>query len=104
MSNTARLTIGIIWLILSALEPLAAQDGRAAVEGTVFDSSGRVLVGADVFLRDLDSGLEVHRVTGNRNDAASSRRPDAAPLQGLEQAIVYGSGLGRRLCHTSTPS
>ncbi len=65
MSNTARLTIGIIWLILSALEPLAAQDGRAAVEGTVFDSSGRVLVGADVFLRDLDSGLEVHRVTDN---------------------------------------
>ena len=65
MSNTARLTIGIIWLILSALEPLAAQDGRAAVEGTVFDSSGRVLVGADVFLRDLESGLEVHRVTDN---------------------------------------
>ena len=38
---------------------------RAPVEGTVFDSSGRVLVGADVFLRDLDSGLEIHQVTDN---------------------------------------
>ena len=65
MSNTARIAIGIILLILSAPDPLAAPDGKAPVEGTVIDSSGRVLVGADVFLRDLDSGLEIHQVTDN---------------------------------------
>ena len=65
MSNTVRIAIGIILLILSAPDPLAAQDGKGPVEGTVFDSSGRVLVGADVFLRDLDSGLEIHQVTDN---------------------------------------
>ena len=65
MSTTARIAIGIIFLIFSSLGPLAARDGKAPVEGTVFDSSGRVLVGADVFLRDLDSGLEIHQVTGN---------------------------------------
>ena len=59
MSTTARFAIGIIFLILSATDPLAAQDGRVPVEGTVIDSSGRVLIGADVFLRDLDSGLDV---------------------------------------------
>ena len=65
MSNTARIAIGIILLILSAPDPLAAPDGKAPVEGTVIDSSGRVLVGADVFLRDPDSGLEIHQVTDN---------------------------------------
>lgn len=65
MSTTARNAIGFIFLIFSSLGPLTAQDGRVPVEGTVFDSSGRVLVGADVFLRDLDSGLEIHQVTGN---------------------------------------
>ena len=65
MSNTARIAIGIILLIVSAPDPLAAQDGKGPVEGTVFDSSGRVLVGADVFLRDLSSGLEIHQVTDN---------------------------------------
>lgn len=65
MSTTARIAIGFIFLIFSSLGPLAAQDGRVPVEGTVFDSSGRVLVGADVFLRDLDSGLAIHQVTGN---------------------------------------
>ena len=65
MSNTARIAIGIILLILSAPDPLAAPDGKAPVEGTIIDSSGRVLVGTDVFLRDLDSGLEIHQVTDN---------------------------------------
>ena len=65
MSNTARITIGIILLTLSPRGPLAAPAGKAPVEGTVFDSSGRVLVGADVFLRDLGSGLEIHQVTDN---------------------------------------
>lgn len=65
MSTTARIAIGFIFLIFSPLGSLAAQDGRVPVEGTVFDSSGRILVGADVFLRDLDSGLEIHQVTGN---------------------------------------
>ncbi len=65
MSNTTRIAIGIVLLILSAPDSLAAQEGKAPVEGTVIDSSGRVLVGADVFLRDLDSGLEIHQVTDN---------------------------------------
>ena len=63
MSTTARIAIGMIFLVLSATGPLAAQDGRVPVEGAVIDSSGRVLIGADVFLRDLDSGLEIHQVT-----------------------------------------
>ncbi len=41
MSNTARFVIGIILLILSAPDPRAAPDGKAAVAGTVIDSSGR---------------------------------------------------------------
>ena len=65
MSTTARIAIGMIFLVLSATGPLAARDGRVPVEGAVIDSSGRVLIGADVFLRDLDSGLEIHQVTGS---------------------------------------
>ena len=65
MSNTVRLTIGFILLTLSALGPLSAQSGKTAVEGTVVDSSSRILAGADVFLRDMDSGLEIHQATGN---------------------------------------
>ena len=65
MSNTVRLTIGFILLTLSALGPLSAQSGKTAVEGTVVDSSSRILVGADVFLRDMDSGLEIHQATDN---------------------------------------
>ena len=65
MSNTVRLTIGFILLTLSALGPLSAQSGKTAVEGTVVDSSSRILVGADVFLRDMDSGLEIYQATGN---------------------------------------
>ena len=66
MSNTVRLTIGFILLTLSsALGSLSAQSGKTAVEGTVVDSSSRILVGADVFLRDMDSGLEIHQATGN---------------------------------------
>ena len=65
MGNTAKLTIGFILLTLSALGPLSAQSGKVAFEGTVIDSSGRVLVGADIFLRDMGSGLEIHQVTDN---------------------------------------
>ena len=65
MSNTVRLTIGFILLTLSALGPLSAQSGKTAVEGTVVDSSSGILVGADVFLRDMDSGLEIHQATDN---------------------------------------
>ena len=65
MSNTVRITIGFILLTLSALGPLSAQSDKTVVEGTVVDSTGRVLVGADVFLRDMDSGLEIHQATGN---------------------------------------
>ena len=65
MSNTVRITIGFILLTLSALGPLSAQSDKTVVEGTVVDSTGRVLVGANVFLRDMDSGLAIHQVTNN---------------------------------------
>ncbi|MCY3777550.1 MAG: TonB-dependent receptor, partial [Candidatus Aminicenantes bacterium] len=90
MSTTARIAIGIIFLIFSSLGPLAAQDGRVPVEGTVFDSSGRVLVGADVFLRDLDSGLEIHQVTGNEGRfqflAERGRYQVTAAMSGFDSA------------------
>ena len=60
------LTIGLVLLALLALPPLLAQDHKTTVEGTVFDSSDHVLVGADVFLRDTSSGLEIHQVTDSR--------------------------------------
>ena len=65
MSNPVRFTVGFVLMTLSALSPLSAQSDKTAVEGTVVDSSARVLVGADVFLRDMDSGLELHQVTDN---------------------------------------
>lgn len=90
MSTTARIAIGFIFLIFSSLGPLAAQDGRVPVEGTVFDSSGRVLVGADVFLRDLDSGLEIHQVTGNEGRfqflAERGRHQVTAAMSGFDSA------------------
>ena len=90
MSTTARIAIGITFLIFSAVEPLSAQDGRVGVEGTVFDSSGRVLVGADVFLRDLHSGLEVHQVTGNEGRfqflAERGRYQVTAAMSGFDSA------------------
>ena len=65
MSNAVRFTVVFVLMTLSAQSPLMAQSERTAVEGAVVDSSGRVLVGVDVFLRDMDVGLEIHQVTGN---------------------------------------
>ena len=58
-------------LAIPASLPLAAQSPSAIqipaeVQGTVADSSSLILVGADVFLRNMDSGLEIHRVTDNK--------------------------------------
>ena len=66
MKSTVRVMIGIVFLTLAIIQPLPAQDGRVVVQGGVFDSSGRVMLGADVFLRDLNSGLEIHQVTDNK--------------------------------------
>ena len=60
------LVIGIVLFKSLLLAPLVAQDRKTTVEGTLVDSSGRVLVGADVFLRDTTSGLAIHRVTDSR--------------------------------------
>ena len=65
MGNMIRHTIGFILLTLSAVGPLSAQGGKAALEGAVVDSTDSVLVGADVFLRNVGSGLEIHQVTDN---------------------------------------
>ena len=62
MGNMIRHTIGFILLTLSAVGPLSAQGGKAALEGAVVDSTDSVLVGADVFLRNVGSGLEIHQV------------------------------------------
>ena len=91
MSGAARFTIGILILLtLPPLDPLAAREGRTPVEGTVFDSSGRVLVGADVFLRDLDSGLEIHQVTDNEGRfrflAERTRYQVTAAMSGFDSA------------------
>ena len=55
--------IGFILLTSLAPEPLSAQSDQTAVEGTVVDSSALILVGADVFLQDISSGLAIHQVT-----------------------------------------
>ncbi len=65
MRKVFRLTIGFIWLTLSAPGLLSAQSDKTALEGIVFDSTGGILVGADVFLRHMGSGLEIHQVTDN---------------------------------------
>ena len=66
MKSTIRLTIGFVLMTLTALGPLSAQRNKTAVEGIVVDSTGRVLMGADVFFRDMSSGLEIHQVTDNK--------------------------------------
>ena len=91
MSNPIRLTIGFILLTLSAaLGPLPAQSGKTAVEGTVVDSSSRILVGADVFLRDMDSGLEIHQATDHEGRfqfvAESGKYQVTAAMSGFESA------------------
>ena len=56
-------TTAFLFLTLLALAPLSAQSSKVAVEGAVIDSTGGVLVGTDVFLRNSRSGLEIHQVT-----------------------------------------
>ena len=56
-------TTAFLFLTLFALAPLWAQSSKVAVEGAVIDSTGGVLMGTDVFLRNSRSGLEVHQVT-----------------------------------------
>ena len=85
-----RLTIGFILITLAALGPLLGQSDQTAVEGTVVDSSAHVLVGSDVFLRDMDSGLEIHQVTNNagyfRFVAESGNYQVTAAMSGFESA------------------
>ena len=66
MKSTIRLAIGFILMTLTALGSLSAQRNKTAVEGIVVDSTGRVLMGADVFFRDMSSGLEIHQATDNK--------------------------------------
>ena len=75
MSNTARFAAVFVLMTLSAQSPLSAQSDRTTVEGSVVDSSGRVLIGADVFLRDMDSGLELHQVADNAGGFRFLARP-----------------------------
>src|SRR5687768_16196074 len=44
----------------------SAQELRARVQGLITDSSGGVLVGASVTLKNINTGVEVHRLA---NDA-----------------------------------
>ncbi len=59
-----RLLVGLILLTLPG--QLSAQSDQTAVEGTVVDSSSLVLVGADVFLEDISSGLTIHQLTDSQ--------------------------------------
>jgi len=58
-----RNTLTFLLAIVFTLAPLRAQNEKFSIEGRVIDSTGGVLVGTDVFLRDTGSGLEIHQVT-----------------------------------------
>ncbi len=59
----AALALAAVFLVLGSL-PLAAQDLRGKVQGTVTDSSGAVIPAADVTLRNVNTNVAVETQTG----------------------------------------
>jgi hypothetical protein len=51
-----RLSVFVVWILCFGLCRVYAQSGQADVEGIVADSSGAVIVNAQVTLRNMDSG------------------------------------------------
>ena len=57
------LCIGLVFLLSSGASPASAQFDRAAVVGTVHDSSGAVVPDAKVTLTNTATGVSVVRTT-----------------------------------------
>ncbi len=77
-------TAAFFVVMFFALTPLSAQSGKTAVEGVVIDSTGGVLVGTDVFLRNTRSGLEIHQVTDDQGHFRFMTSPGPYELTAAE--------------------
>ena len=60
-----RLCVAVAFLSLFN-EALVAQELRGSVRGTVTDSTGSVVAGASLMLRNVDTGVEVSKQTGGQ--------------------------------------
>ena len=60
MSLLTRIFVSCLLVVV----PLSAQDSRAKVQGTIADSSGAIIVGANVTLTNDETGIRVAQVTG----------------------------------------
>jgi len=56
-------TVLALLLLLAAAVPVAAQRTTASIRGTVTDSTGGVVPGADVTVKGTDTGLSQSTVT-----------------------------------------
>ncbi|HKN58853.1 MAG TPA: carboxypeptidase regulatory-like domain-containing protein, partial [Gemmatimonadaceae bacterium] len=73
MGFRSRIAAAIVWLAIAA--PAAAQITTAAIEGTVTDSSGAVLPGVTVEIRNVDTNLTRSLVTDVNGRFAALQLP-----------------------------
>jgi hypothetical protein len=64
-SSNYRLGVAVIALLLLMLSSVAAQDYRGKVQGTISDEAGAAIPGANVVLRNTQTGVEVTRQTNS---------------------------------------
>ncbi len=88
----ALLTLLIAMLLVGLADPSAAQITSATLSGTVRDETGGVLPGADLFARNVDTGLTRQAVTNESGFFTLSGLPPGpyevrAQLQGFGTAV-----------------
>src|SRR5687768_16987917 len=93
--------LGLLRAVLTALSlslvilPVAAQDFRGAVSGTVSDSSGTVLPGVTITVRNVDTNVAVNTVTDERGGYQvrylnAGTYDVQAQLEGLQTVVRKG--------------
>lgn len=86
------------WLLVAA-GPAAAQDPRGSLTGTVADSTGGVLPGVTVAVRNVETGVEQHVVTdGEGRFQVRYLNPGTysvtAELSGFKKSVVENNRVG----------
>ena len=64
-SSTARFCVAAFVLVLALAAQIVAQDYRGKVQGLIADDNGAAVPGAQVLLRNINTGVEVTRLTND---------------------------------------
>ena len=62
-SSTVRFCVAVLALVLGLAAPIVGQDYRGKVQGQITDDNGAAVPGAEVNLRNVNTGVEVTRLT-----------------------------------------